>query len=205
MASKRLRTLMLLTLGCGLASFGGCRQDSDPPPPPELKPVTGKVTVEGKPLVNAVVTFLQTDEFGTTAVGETDSDGDYELSYMGETGVAAGKYKVAISYLEGPDGTIYGLGPRSGLAKPYGMTLAKERLGPEWSDLGRTKQTATVSTQGGTINFEIKDPLLPPPAPAPPASTAKGGEEPATVPPIPAETKASAPTPPADPAKPKAP
>lgn len=205
MAPKRLQALMVLTLGCGMAALGGCRQESEPPPPPELRPVTGKVTVEGKPLVNAVVTFLQTDEFGTTAVGETDADGDYELSYMGDPGVAAGKYKVAISYLEGPDGTVYGLGPRSGLAKPYGLTQAKERLAPEWSNLGKTKQTATVTSQGGTINFEIKEPLLPPPPPAPAAPAATGAAEPAKEAPTPVETKASAPTTPVDPAKPKAP
>jgi hypothetical protein len=72
---------------------------------------------------------------------------------------------VAISYLEGTDGTVYGLGPRSGLAKPYGMLSAKERLVPQWSDLGRATHQVAVPDTGGTFDFDIKEPLLPPPEP----------------------------------------
>jgi hypothetical protein len=131
--------------------------------------VGGKVTLQGKPLAHAVITFLQVDEKGTLGLGESDEDGEFELSHGFDPGVAAGRYKVAVSYLEGTDGTVYGVGPRSGLSKPYGMITAKERIPPEWSDLGRTTQRVTVPETGGTFNFEIKEPLLPPPAPDTPA------------------------------------
>jgi hypothetical protein len=159
--------------GCGGAGGGGAL-----PPDPVLHPVRGKVTVQGKPLTQAVVTFLQVDEKGTTTVGETDDEGVYELSYLGSPGAAAADYKVAISYLVGTDGTVYGLGPRSGLAKPYGLLTAKELLQPEWSDLGRTTQRATVPERGGTFDFDIQEPLLPPPVAETPA-TGGGGENPA--------------------------
>jgi hypothetical protein len=160
------RLWFTLALSWGICSLSGCKQGSDTPPPePVLHPVKGKVTANGKPLVHAVLTFLQVDEKGTTSVGETDEEGIYELSFLTKPGTAAAKYKVAISYLVGTDGTVYGLAPRSGLAKPYGMITAKELITPEWSDLGRTTHMATVPVNGGTFDFDIKEPLLPPPTP----------------------------------------
>jgi hypothetical protein len=160
------RLLLALALGCGVGSLGGCRGRSDElPPEPVLYPVQGKVTVQGKPLAEAVITFLQVDPQGTTSVAETDEEGRYELTYMGRTGAAAADYKVAISYLVGTDGTVYGLAPRSGLAKPYGLLSAKELVPAEWSDLGLTTQRATVPENGGILDFDIKEPLLPPPTP----------------------------------------
>jgi hypothetical protein len=176
-ASMRFRFVFTLALGGGTCSLFGCQQGANSPSPePVLRPVKGNVTVQGKPLAHAVVTFLQTDEKGTTTVGETDEDGDYELSYIGKPGTAAASYKVAISYLMGTDGTVYGLAPRSGLSKPYGMITAKERLPPEWSDLGKTTHRAVVPDSGGTLDFDIKEPLLPPPVPETPAKGDGGGK-----------------------------
>jgi hypothetical protein len=164
--------------------------------------------VQGKPLAHAVVTFLQADENGTLTVGETDENGEYELSYLGRPGTAAANYKVAISYLMGTDGTVYGLAPRSGLSKPYGLIMAKELLAPEWSDLGRTTQRATVTDKGGSFDFNVPDPLLPPPPPESPTK-AEGSDktsEPgkAKSEPSPAEEKSSTKPTPSDPTtKPK--
>lgn len=175
----RSRFLLALVLCSGTCCLFGCPQGTNSlPPEPVLHPVKGKVTVQGKPLEHAVITFLQVDETGTTSVAETDEEGAYELTYIGKPGVAAAKYKVGISYLMGTDGTVYGLAPRSGLSKPYGMITAKELLPPEWSNLGKTTQTATVPVKGGTFDFDIKEPLLPPPTAETPAKSA-GSEKPA--------------------------
>src|SRR5262249_52873379 len=117
----------------------------------------------------------------TTSIGETDDEGNYELSYVLKPGTAAATYKVAISHLVGKDGTVYGLAPRSGLSKPYGMITAKERIPPEWSDLGRTTQRVTVPVNAATFDFHIEGPLLSPLPPDPPAggqrdTRASGGE-----------------------------
>jgi len=176
----RSRLLVGLTLIGSVVTLSGCRQGTDSlPPEPVLYPVSGKVTAAGKPLAHAVVTFLQVDEKGTTAVGETDDEGAFDLTYMGSHGAAAAGYKVAISYLVGTDGTVYGLGPRSGLAKPYGMLSAKELVPPEWSDLGRTTHQVTVPEKGGDFDFDIEQPLLPAPTPETPA---KGEEKKGTEP-----------------------
>jgi hypothetical protein len=162
----RSRSLYVLALGlCGAVAWGCSSADDSPLPEPELQPVKGKVTIQGQPLAQAVVTFLQVDEKGTTAVAETGEDGSYEPSHLLRPGAAAADYKVAISYLEGTDGMVYGLGPRSGLAKPYGMITAKERIPEEWSNLGKTTQRVTVPIGGGEFNFDIKEPLLSPPEP----------------------------------------
>jgi len=167
-----------------------------------LYPVTGKVTVQGKPLATAVVTFLQVDEKGTTSVGETDADGVYDLSYGGKPGAAAAKYKVAISYIMGTDGTVYGLDARSGLSKPYGLVTGKELIPPEWSNLGKTTHLREVPEKGGTFNFNIEEGLLPAPVAETPANVDGSGK--AAAPegpkpePSPAEGKTSStPTPPA--------
>jgi hypothetical protein len=134
-----------------------------------LRPVWGKVTVQGEPLAGAVISFVPADEQGTMTLGETDDEGIYDLAYGGTPGAAAAKYKVAISYIMGTDGTVYGLAPRSGLAKPYGMITAKERLKPEWSDMGLTTQQVTVREAGGAFDFDVPEPLLPPLSPEEPA------------------------------------
>jgi len=168
------RLLLTPAIGWGLCFLCGCQQATNAlPPAPTLYPVKGKVTADGKPLAHAVVTFLQVDEKGTTSVGETDEEGTYELTYGSDPGTAAARYKVAISYLMGTDGTVYGLGPRSGLSKPYGMITAKELVVPEWSNLGLTTHQVTVSEPGGTFDFDIKEPLLPPPTPETPAKGAQ--------------------------------
>jgi hypothetical protein len=158
--------LYVLTSGLlGAVSWGCSPTDEGPLPEPVLQPVKGRLTVQGQPLAHAVITFLQVDEKGTLAVGETEDDGTYEVSHSFRPGAAAGDYKVAVSYIQGVDGTVYGLGPRSSLAKPYGMITGKERLPEEWSNLGKTTQRVTVPIGGGEFNFDIKEPLLSPPEP----------------------------------------
>ena len=175
------RPLVAVMLCWVAGCLPGCQKDMyDTPPDPVLYPVKGTVRVDGKPLAQAVVTFLQVDETGTTSIGETNDEGVYELSYVTKPGTAAAAYKVAISYLQGKDGTIYGLAPRSGLSKPYGMITAKERIPPEWSDLGRTTQRVTVPRDGGTFDFAIPGPLLPPPEPDPPTKIEPGKSSPGT-------------------------
>jgi hypothetical protein len=194
----RSRFLLALAVGCSVVPLGGCGDRADAlPPEPVLQPVVGKVTVRGKPLAQAVVTFLQEDERGTLAVGETDEDGFYRLEHMGRPGAAAADYRIGISYLVGTDGTVYGLAPRSGLAKPYGMLSAKELIVPEWSDLGQATHRATVPPSGGTLDFDIEEPLLPPPAPEASADPAPDDES-ASAPTDPPASEQSPATPPAE-------
>lgn len=151
---RRSRSLILtcaLALGCSGAPPG-------PPDGPEALPrvpVTGVVTRGGKPLGQAVVTFLPAT--GPPGVAETDADGRYALSCLNRPGIPPGEYKVAVSYLVSADGAPQGLGPRSSMVQSPGMLSAREQLPREFSDLGRTSLTSRVGPSGATLNIDVPD------------------------------------------------
>ncbi len=81
---------LVLTLGC---SSG-----------PRVVPVSGKVTLDGKPLADATVSFLwvpgpgEPDDTAFNSAGKTNASGEYTLSnYKGQSGAVVGKYKVQIN------------------------------------------------------------------------------------------------------------
>jgi hypothetical protein len=81
--------LMLTVSGCG----GGIK----------CFPVSGRVTLDGKPLADAVVSFMPEDEGGVAPSGVTDKSGIYTLRQTAEAdGAPAGHYTVRITtYREG--------------------------------------------------------------------------------------------------------
>jgi hypothetical protein len=119
-----------------------------------MVPAGGTVTVKGKPLAKAVVTFLPPNG-PAVGVGETDVQGHFKLSSMGREGIPSGRYKVAVSYLVSDQGVPQGLGARSALAAGPGMLSAKEQIPAEFSDLGRTTLSAEVTPQGGSFPLDI--------------------------------------------------
>ncbi len=134
--------LLLLFTGCGPASDG-----------PRLVPVSGTVTLDGKPLSGATVTFIPTGETrGTDASGRTDGSGKYSLTTpKGQAGTAAGTYKVTISRLLLPDGSEYRPDPS---VAPIDSP-ARESLPAHYSELERTRLEARVPEEGGTVNFPL--------------------------------------------------
>ncbi len=93
----------LLALGGVLVILGGCDGG------PELSPVSGRVTVNDKPLVNAAIIFSPLDEGmpQVTSGGTTDSNGDYELSTpKGQPGAVVGKHKVMIKPAKRVDSSL---------------------------------------------------------------------------------------------------
>jgi hypothetical protein len=85
-------------LRCGLllVSFGftGC---GSPPPDnlPKLSKVTGSVTYDGKPLPDALVTFVP--DSSRPSSGKTDESGNFTLMFNDKLeGAAVGKHKVTI-------------------------------------------------------------------------------------------------------------
>jgi hypothetical protein len=73
-ADPRFWTLCFWLLLLGLL-LNGCRKSG-----PELAPVSGRVTLSGKPLEKADVVF-QPDDGKPPAFGRTDAEGRYELAY----------------------------------------------------------------------------------------------------------------------------
>lgn len=88
-------TGVLLLTGCG----GGASNDL-----PDLVPVTGTVTQDGKPLSGAVVTFEPATGGGISA-GLTDDAGKFELLYLQDlVGAVEGAHTVRISKMNGDAG-----------------------------------------------------------------------------------------------------
>lgn len=87
-------TCLMLSAGCG----GGPAADM-----PDLAPVSGVVTQEGKPLTDALVVFEP--EKGSASSGITDATGKYELRYNADhLGAVPGVHTVRISKMDGEAG-----------------------------------------------------------------------------------------------------
>lgn len=86
---------MLVLLGCGSAG-------------PALKPVRGKVLVNGAPAERVAITFLNSDgsAMGNAAHprASTDANGEFQLSSNADgDGAAEGEYQVGFAWWSDPD------------------------------------------------------------------------------------------------------
>lgn len=73
-----------------LLAFGGCGAKG-----PKLGQVTGKVTLDGQPLANVIVTFTPVAG-GIASTGITNSQGEYELVCQQGKGALVGQHKVSV-------------------------------------------------------------------------------------------------------------
>ena len=140
-----------LAIFCTLVVVGlGCGKDQNLLP---LVPVTGTITLDGKPLDSASVMFIPVGTTkGNGATGYTNEQGKYELSTpKGDRGAPVGEYRVVISKMLMPDGTPYS--GQSGLAPMD--SPAREVLPPRFSDDTQTKVKATVPEGGGEVNLSL--------------------------------------------------
>ncbi len=133
----------------------GCNGEAKPEPDASVV-VTGLVTLDGKPLDRATIIFvpLAGAAQGNGGSGITDSAGKYELSSLvGEkavVGTPPGKYKVMVTKMVKPDGTV------ADAQEPPMMSAARETIPLQYSDFAVTKLSETVSSSGGTFNFDLK-------------------------------------------------
>jgi uncharacterized protein DUF6795 len=86
------RSTQLLGLVILLAGAAGCDARRTP------VPVSGTVTLDGKPVEGATVTFhlLDDDKDGRLATGQTDKAGAFRLKTGNEDGAVPGEYKVVV-------------------------------------------------------------------------------------------------------------
>jgi len=88
---------LLAALGLCLAAWAstGCRSGSE-----GLHPVTGKITVAGKPLTRGSVSFRPDASRGNSTqhhpTGDIDAEGNYTLYTTGKKGAPPGAYKVVV-------------------------------------------------------------------------------------------------------------
>ncbi len=140
----RVLGLGLCALICALSQ--GCGGGEAPP---ELFPVTGKVTYQGKPVPGAkIMFFLDAKEnlkkpSPERPYGEADADGNYELTWGEGEGAPEGKYKVSITALQ-----PYGPEDDTELKPP--SLIPDKYQSPTSSGL-----TAVVKDGDNVLNFEL--------------------------------------------------
>lgn len=116
-----------------------------------VAPVSGRITLDGKPLANATVIFQPDSEElnpGPGSQAKTDSSGQYALQFMTREGKGAvvGRHKVSITAYEGDD-----VVPSSGFEpSPFRKPLVPSEYNAE------TRLTFQVPPEGtAKADFEL--------------------------------------------------
>jgi hypothetical protein len=144
-----------------VASLGGagCAIDDKP------VPVSGKVTVNGKPAAGVGVVFHPKDGNGRPATAETSEDGTFQLTTMNpRDGALRGEYRVTLvweepvhPYLQYRDGAPQKEAARKDYER-WKLTH-KPRASPipaEYADAASTPLEQRVPAPGGVANLEIR-------------------------------------------------
>jgi len=145
----------LYVLILGLAGCGGGEELADLP---ETAPVSGVVTMDGKPLSYATVTFVPKGlTKGVECIGVTDEQGKYTLKQMrGAEGAPAGEYLVAISQFKKSDGSPFILDFSDGEPEAPINQGAVESLPLKYSSVLDSILNAQVTDAGGDFPFELE-------------------------------------------------
>ena len=141
-----LALVCLTVAGCG----GGGAD------PGKLAPVSGKVTLDGKPLAGATVTFTGRGETkGSGAFGFTDGEGKYTLEHRSnKRGINPGEYMVSFSRLTMPDGSPIPEGKTGADVDAVESVPEKHTYDGQQAAAVPTN-TATVGEDGATLDFEL--------------------------------------------------
>src|SRR5207249_102086 len=111
---------------------------------PPIAYVTGRLTMDGKPLANATVVFIP--ENGRPAGATTDSDGKYVLNFaQGRRGAIPGKNAIRISTLRDPTPG------ENGTAIPG----SKETIPPQYNS-NSTLSFTVEPNKKNIANFDLK-------------------------------------------------
>ncbi len=123
-------------------SLAGCGDGG-----PRLVSVSGKVTLDGKPVPGAIVTFTPTAAGGSNSLGKTDASGNYTLEFsQDKKGALVGEHVVEIATKKISKADL----PDDGSVvdqSAYVEIPAKYRK--------RGALTATVQDQSNTIDFQL--------------------------------------------------
>lgn len=114
---------------------------------PHLVAVSGKVTVDGRPVPKAIVTFNPTGAGGSNSLGKTDNEGNYRLEFsQDKKGALVGDYVVEIVTKKISKSDL----PDDGSAPE---PTAFVEIPAQYRKRGAL--TASVKDQSNVINFEL--------------------------------------------------
>jgi hypothetical protein len=126
-----------LGAACVTILIGGCNREKAP----GLGRVTGAVTMDGTPVVDAAIKFEPEGGVAGTSVGRTDAEGKYELYYSrNHKGAARGEHVVRINTYREPSEE-----------KPQAQ---KETIPSKYN--AKSELKVTVKGGSNTHNFELK-------------------------------------------------
>ncbi len=125
---------LLALVVCGCGSSG-----------PEIASVSGRVTMDGKPLANATVVFIP--ENGRPAGATTDADGNYVLNFaQGRRGAIPGKNAIRISTQRDPT---------PGDENTKGIPGSKETIPPKYNAVSELSFDVEPKKRN-VANFDLK-------------------------------------------------
>jgi len=142
-----LTPLLAFAIGCGSG--------------PKLVPVTGVVTLNGKPLGEAVIQFLPDPATEDTYPADdiTGPEGNYKAQTNGRSGVVPGKYRVVVTKVITP--------PPAAVSEQFKDDPFMAELSSRPPDVGKTAKKAAdnkvqgefsreIPPEGGEFDFDVK-------------------------------------------------
>lgn len=146
---QALATLLLAfaLVGCGK------------PPPPPLALVEGLVTIDGKPVPMALVTFVPLFEgFGGEVIAEgiSDDEGRYRLSCPLGTGACIGRHKVTVTDAPSPDDTRDQSVASQRAYETFRKKLTNRPIGAAFGSVVDTPLEVEVTAEGSEYNLQLK-------------------------------------------------
>lgn len=134
---------------CLVVLIVGCSRNDIP----KLATVDGTITLNGKPLSGATVSFIPTGStHGMGANGHTDKAGKYELkTRSGDKGAPPGEYRIVVTKMVMPDGSDLSI---DSTVAPINSP-AKQILPAKYSMRDKTVLRAKVGDRASIIDFPL--------------------------------------------------
>jgi hypothetical protein len=134
-----------------LVAISGCGSEEDRI---ALQPVSGIVTMNGKPLANASIVFLPEAGNAVSTPGNDVSgpEGTFKLMWRNRAGVSPGKYKAIVTESSPAENLTTGVDPyMARLGKEVSQTARKNAVAP-----ARKEFPVEVSATKATFDFDLK-------------------------------------------------
>lgn len=146
-----IKRIMFIGSFCAM-NLAGCGDDG-----PKLVPVSGTVTMNGKPLEGATIAFSPepSNKEGQGADDITGPTGNYKAMTRGRSGVVPGKYKVVVTKTPSSASSA---APDAFKDDPFMANLKVEVPTKGKKDTAKIEGIfdRDVPPEGGTIDFDVK-------------------------------------------------